>query len=65
MATKHGKVVTHQEGLPPINLHNLLNMCSREITQQIRNTFLLSLGYVHKTYHCRSILQEAPIHKIT
>ena len=32
LATKHGKVVTHREGIPPINLFNPLNMCPREIT---------------------------------
>ena len=32
------KVVTLHEGLSLINSHNLLDMCSREITWQIKNT---------------------------
>ena len=30
MAIKHSKMMTHIDELPPINSHNLLNMCSRE-----------------------------------
>ena len=37
MATKHGKVVTLHEGLPPINSYNPLNICSRESIWQIMN----------------------------
>ena len=32
MAIKYGKVVTLREKLPPINSHNPLNMCSREVS---------------------------------
>ena len=32
MSTKLGKVVGY--GLPPINSHNPLNMCSKEVTRQ-------------------------------
>ena len=37
IATKHGKVVIYQEGHPPINLHNTLNMRSRDVKWQIKN----------------------------
>ena len=38
MATKRGEVVAHGKGLLPISSHNSLNMCSCEVTRQIRNT---------------------------
>ena len=36
-ATKHGKFVTHREGLPLINLNSPLNMCSREIIGKFKS----------------------------
>lgn len=38
MVTKDGKVMTQCERLPPINSNNLLNLCSQEITWQIKHT---------------------------
>ena len=37
MTTKHSKIVTQRDDLPPINSHNPLNMCSRETTPHIKN----------------------------
>ena len=37
MATKHENVVTQCEGLPPINSYTPLNVCSREVSGQIKN----------------------------
>ena len=37
MATKHGKMVTYVEWLPPRNSHNPSNMWSREVMWQIKN----------------------------
>ena len=36
-AAKHGKLVTHREGLPLINLNSPLNMCSREIIGKFKS----------------------------
>ena len=63
MASKHGKVVTYQEGHPPISLHNFLNVWSREVTWQIKNLHYLNAAYSHQTCQSGDILQETPTHK--
>ena len=39
MATKHG-MVAYREGLPPINLHNPLNVWSRDFTWKLKTLHL-------------------------
>ena len=45
MATKHGKVVTHCEGLPPINSYNPLN-----IKDKLKTYLHYHKAYGHKAY---------------
>ena len=61
MANKHGNVVTHRDDLVTINLQNLLNMYSWEVTWEIKIIISpLSLSYVYKTYQGGGTLQGAP-----
>ena len=65
MTSKHGKIVAHHEGIPPISSHNLLNMCSREVTQQIRNisTFtLLMVTRLIRMVTCCKMLPPINLH---
>ena len=65
MAIKHGKMVTHCDVLPTINSHNPLNMCSREVTSQIKNISPPSPNaYGYKTYQRNDITQRVPTHKV-
>ena len=55
---KHRKVVTLCEGLPPVNSHNHLNMCSHEVTWQIKNT----VSPLSKWLCSQDLLRGAPTH---
>ena len=61
MAAKHGKVVTHNEGLLLLNSYNLLNMSSREVTR--KNFLHYHNAYGHKSHQDGDMPQGAPTHK--
>ena len=61
MVTKHGKVVTLREAIPPKHSHNHLNLCTREVTLQIKTQYLHNT-YVHKTYQGDDILWGVSTH---
>ena len=46
MTTKHDQVVTHREGLPPINSYNPLKIFSREVSDGLKALYL----HYHSTY---------------
>ena len=61
MTTKHGKVVTHREGLPPIiSYFNPWNMRSHD---KLKTYLRFYNACGHKTYQGGDILQEAPTYK--
>ena len=64
MATKHGKMVTHHDGLPPINSHNSLKhvFTKGHVTLKIFY-FLHHNAYVRMTYHHSEVTQGAPTQK--
>ena len=63
MAIKHGKMMTHLDGLPPINSHNPLDMCSRESRDKLKTYLHHHNAYGHKTYQHSDITQRVPTHK--
>ena len=66
MAIKHGKMLVHLDGLPPINSHNPLNMCSRECSRDKLKTYLYQQNaYGHKTYQRSDVTQGVSTHKFT
>ena len=48
MDTKQGKMVAHRPRRPPIDSHNSFNMCSREVTGQIKNIYPPSMRWLCK-----------------
>ena len=53
-------------GAPPLNSYNTLNMCSREVTWQVKNiiTFYYRNAYDCKYYQGGDILQVAPLNQV-
>ena len=64
MTTKHVKMVAYSDRFPPIDSHNSLNMCSREVTWQIKNIYLHNQNaYGQKTYQRSDITHRASTNK--
>ena len=61
MAIKHGKVVSYCEGLPPIKLHNPLNMWYHDKFKKLYFRYCNTYG--HQTCQGGDILQEASTNK--
>ena len=62
MTTKHDKVVSLREKLPPMNSHNPLNMWSRD---KLKTLYLhYRSAYGHKIYQGGDIHQGAPSQKL-
>ena len=67
MTTKHVNMGAHSDRFPPIDSHNSLNslnMCSREVTWQIKNIYVRNQNaYGQKTYQRSDIIHRAPTTK--
>ena len=61
MATKRGKVVTHCQGLRPINSYKPLNMYWEEVTWKLETYLHYHNAYGHKTYQFGDIPQGIPM----
>ena len=59
METKHGKVASYCEGLPPIKVNNPLKTWSRDVTGQIKIIFPYRNAYCHRTGPFAKGLREA------
>ena len=64
MSTKHGKVVTYREGLPPLKSHNPLNTWSREVTWEIRNIFAATMHMATTLGRKEAFRQGLPLTKL-
>ena len=59
-------MVTQRDALPPINSHNPLNMCLREVTRQIKALYLHHRStYGHKIAQRSDKIEGVPTHKFT
>ena len=64
MATKHGMVAC-RKGLPPMNLHNPLNVWSRDFTWKLKTLHLYyDIVYGQQIYQGSDIPRGAHIHKL-
>ena len=60
MASKHDKVVILSEGVPPMNLHNPLNMWSGGSCDKLKKYLHYHNAYDHKTYQGGDISEDPP-----
>ena len=61
MAIKRGEIVTHHDGLPPINSYNPLNVCLR-VKKLKTFYFRHHIAYRHKSHQRSDITQGVPAH---